>query len=243
MRFLIVVTGFNCKRFVDPCFNSILAQTYTNYRIIACDDGSTDGTKAQLKEWELKCYIQLLSNENNGAAFRRYQAIHSHAENNDIVILLGMDDELLPDALETVVEQYKQGKWMTYGNWINQNGDGLPENFPLYFDDETHLNRDYRKVKYRSTAPNTFYAKLFKKIPEADFKLNSKWLDTTTESETMFSCLEMCGKERIGVIEKQIYLYNQNLPNGTQRRLGQQYKNDVYAQIIQRPKKPLYESY
>ncbi len=243
MRFLIIVTGFNCKRFVAPCIQSIKAQTYSNYRIITVDDGSTDGTTPELLKWSRYCYDQVFYTENLGAAHGRHNAIHKYAADDDIVLLLGMDDELKRDALETIAEQYHNGKWMTYGNWINQNGDGLPYDFPLYFDDETHASRDYRKVKYRSTAPNTFYAKLFKKIPEVDFKLNGMWLDTTTESETMFSCLEMCGKDRIGVIEKPIYIYNMNLPSGTQRRLGQQYKNDVYAQIISRPKKLPYESY
>jgi hypothetical protein len=80
---------------------------------------------------------------------------------------------------------------------------------------------------------------LFDYIPKEDFKLNGKWIDTTTESELMFSCLEMSGRHRIGVIEKPVYLYNRTLPNGTQKRLGQAYKNEVYAQIIARPKKDL----
>jgi len=239
ISFLIVVTGYNCAHFVDKCIRSIQSQTYTNYRIVVINDGSTDYTLRMLEQY----HIEIINNSTNlGAAYSRYVAIHANAKPDDVILLLGLDDELKPDCLETVVKQYEQGKWMTYGNWIDQHDNGLPENFKLDFDKITHKKRDYRKVTYRSTAPNTFYAKLFFKIPESDFKLNDKWIDTTTESEVMFSCLEMCGEKRIGVIHKYIYLYNRDLPNGTLRRLGLNYKYSIYGQIIKRPRKPLYEN-
>jgi len=157
----------------------------------------------------------------------------------DVVLLLGMDDRLLPGCLERVATEYRSGKWMTYGNWINQNGDGLPKDFNLYFDEQTHTSRAYRDVTYRSTAPNTFYKFLFDAIPEDDFKIGGKWIDSTTESEVMFSCLEMCGKDRIGVIEEPVYLYNQHLPNGTIKRHGSKYKYELLDIIKARPKRKL----
>jgi len=238
VNFLIVVTGCNCKRYVQKCLKSIQNQTYSNYRVIVVDDASVDGTLNMIQRFD----FEVITNEvNMGAAYSRYIAIHRKAYSEDVILLLGLDDELFPDCLETIAKQYQNGKWMTYGNWINQKGNGLPDDFSLEFNKDTHENRDYRKVLYRSTAPNTFYAKLFLKIPEDDFKLNGKWIDSTTESEVMFSCLEMCGEKRIGVIYKPIYMYNQYLRNGTLKRLGHAYKYSLYNQIIQRPKKPLYE--
>jgi len=240
VNFLIVVTGFNCMEYVRPCILSIRNQKYDSFKLVIVNDGSTDSTLFEIKKFEGYFNFEIMSFKNNhGAAFCRHAAISAFGNKNDVIVLVGLDDELLPGALEEISKQYEAGKWMTYGNWINQSGQGLPDWFQLEFDEETHKNRDYRKVKYRSTAPNTFYKFLFDKIPVDDFKLNGKWLDTTTESEVMFSCLEMCGQDRIGIIKKPIYKYNQNLPNGTQRRLGQAYKNEVYAQIINRNKKPL----
>lgn len=243
-EFFIIASGYNCFDLVRNCVNSLKAQTYKNFTANLISDGSTDfWTDAILgKECNgVSNCLPFFYAENMGAAYRRWQHISQAENENLIIVLLGLDDELLPDALETIAEQYRQGKWMTYGNWINQYGEGLPKNFQLHFDANTHKNRDYRKVKYRSTAPNTFYKFLFDEIPVDDFKIDGKWIDTTTESEVMLSCLEMCGEKRIGVIEKPIYIYNQNLPGGTQRRLGQEYKNSVYQEIIKRPKKPLYE--
>lgn len=242
MRFRIICTGYNCDQYTGKAVESVLNQTHKDWKLYLVNDGSTDNTATILNRYKWNNNILVFNHEKNkGAAYQRYYTINYYANaDTDVIVLMGMDDELLPDCLETIAKEYESGKWMTYGNWVNQYGDGLPSDFKLDFDKKTHENRDYRKVQYRSTAPNTFYAFLFKQIPPEDFMINGKWLDTTTESETMFSCLEMCGKDRIGVIKKQIYLYNQNLPNGTQRRLGQAYKNDIYAQIIKREKKNLY---
>jgi glycosyltransferase involved in cell wall biosynthesis len=239
-RFLVVVTGYNCADKVRRCYESIRKQTFTNFECVFVFDGSTDRSLKEYnqcpKDSRFTYYYHII---NEGAAKRRYEVISKHGNPLDVVVLVGMDDELLPDALYTIYAKYCEGKWMTYGNWIDQKGEMLDEDFELDFDEETHASRDYRKVKYRSTAPNTFLKYLFMQIPVDDFKINGKWIDSTTESEVMFSCLEMCGKERIGIIETPIYLYNRNLRNGTLRRLGVKYKYNIYEQIIARPKRPL----
>lgn len=247
MKFLIVASGYNCDQFVSKCIASVLAQTYHNYDAVFISDGSTDNTSNMVS---VACFNERNKNytrkilgehfqDNVGAAKRRYDAIKKYAEDEEtIVVLLGLDDELKPNALMKIKEQYENGKWMTYGNWINQRGTMLPDGF-LDFPEEIHANRDYRKVKYRSTAPNTFKRFLFDRIPESDFQIDGKWIDSTTESELMFSCLEMCGKQRIGIIYDAIYFYRENLPGGTLKRLGADYKYKIYNQIINRPKKPL----
>lgn len=243
MKFFIVASGFNCKELATECHESLIRLNYKNWEAILIDDASTDGTYEELNKINFDSRIEIDGYcTNKGAAFCRYEAIRKKAlQPDDVIIFLGLDDRLLSNALDVIKKQYEQGKWMTYGNWINQHGKGLPKDFELYFDEETHKNRDYRKVKYRSTAPNTFKKFLFDEIPVEDFMIDGKWIDSTTESEVMFSCLEMCGKERIGVIEEPIYIYNQNLPNGTLARLGADYKYKIYNEIIKRPKKRLLE--
>ena len=239
-QFLIVSSGYNCENQVEKCFNSIIKQTYPHFKAVLVDDGSTDTTALKLSSVEkIDSRITTFSyKQNTGAAYRRFKAItESDCDEETVIILLGLDDELKPDALAVISQQYKMGKWMTYGNWHNQRR--KPCTVQLEFDEETHRERSYRKVKYRSTAPNTFKKFLFDRIPAEDFQLNGKWIDTTTESELMFSCLEMCGKDRIGIIKQPIYLYNESLPNGTLNRLGREYKYKVLAEIIERPKKPL----
>lgn len=241
LKFLIVCSGLNCGNNVKKCFTSIVNQTYKNFKAILISDGSTDNTADELlkiKNIDPRVSVEIYE-DNKAAAYRRYFAINnSGIDEETVIVLVGLDDHIFPDALATIKQQYDAGKWMTYGNWINQYGKMLPKGF-LHFDEETHKNRDYRKVLYRSTGLNTFKKFLFDNIPVDDFKMDGKWIDSTTESELMFSCLEMCGKDKIGIIEKAICLYNANLPGGTLRRLGSDYKYKIYDRIVLRPKKDL----
>lgn len=242
MKFYIIISGYNCKGLALECYKSLMELNYKNWEAFITDDASEDGTYEALVEINKDQRVRLYKNtKNEGAAFNRFVSIcYVHYMNpEDVIIFLGLDDRLTPNALDVIKAQYDAGKWMTYGNWVNQHGKGLPKDFDLHFDDDTHANRDYRKVKYRSTAPNTFKKFLFDQIPVEDFKIDGKWIDSTTESEVMFSCLEMSGKGRIGVIEEPIYVYNQNLPNGTLARLGKEHKYKIYDEIIKRPKKNL----
>jgi glycosyltransferase involved in cell wall biosynthesis len=249
MRFEVICTGWNCLSYVDKCVRSVQKQTYGNWHLHLISDGSTDGTGEALKRYVSEKVSIHIFDENLGAAKRRMDCIRP-LDSESVCLLLGMDDELLPNCLNRVRQEYDKGKWMTYGNWKDQRGSGMPDSFNLDFDAETHRNRDYRKVLYRSTAPNTFKKFLFDQIPDEDFQLNGKWIDSTTESELMFSCLEMCGKERIGIIKDHIYLYNRGRVGGTLQRTfefegkkmsGADYKMKViYPEIVKRPKKPLF---
>lgn len=243
LKFLIVSSGYKCRGLAPKCVLSVKNQTYQNFAAVFIDDGSNDGTfEAMCVATEGNAPKQMFVYgfpTNEGAAKRRYDAIRAHAKTEEtVILLLGLDDELLPDALATIKEQYDLGKWMSYGNWINQHGKTLPEGF-LEFDDQVHAERAYRRVRYRSTAPNTFKRFLFDQLAAEEFQIDGRWIDTTTESHLMFSCLEMCGKDRIGVIKKPIYLYNEALPGGTLNRLGREYKYQVYDIMINRPIKPL----
>lgn len=239
-KFLIIATGYNCQQYVHRCIQSVFNQTYKYYQAVFISDGSTDSTADEIIKYCGKRFHSMIHRSNEGAAKRRWEAIKEYADDEEtIIVLLGLDDELKPWALQTIVEEYYAGKWMTYGNWKNQYGKGLPSDFQLHFDQVTHENRDYRKVLYRSTAPNTFKRFLFDRIPESDFKIKNKWINSATEGELMFSCLEMCGEKRIGVIERPIYLYNEGLKNGSLKRLGVKYKYRIMDIIRSRPKKDL----
>lgn len=242
VKFLIIASGLNCKGYARKCIQSVVAQKYKNFKAVFISDGSTDGTLGIEDTSGIndnRCFVEI-SEKNVGAAKRRFDAIKKYSDSpEDVILFLGLDDELLPNALTAIAWEYANGKLMTYGNWKNQHGKVPLNNAFLQFDEATHATRDYRKVKYRSTAPNTFKRHLFDRIPEADFKIDGKWIDSTTESEVMFSCLEMCGKDRIGVINEPIYLYNEALPNGTLRRLGVEYKYRLYNIITSRPKRDL----
>jgi hypothetical protein len=76
-------------------------------------------------------------------------------------------------------------------------------------------------------------------MSEEDFKFKGEWIKATTESNLMFSCMEMCGKEKIGVITKPIYLYNKGRIDNARSRFGEKYQNEIYADVVSKPKRNL----
>lgn len=243
-HFFIIATGWNCEKYVKRCIDSVRAQTYENYTAVFMDDGSTDGTNEAIEDnvqkgTENKTF-SATAIDNMGAACRRFEVLklYNLHQPNSVVLLLGLDDYLLPNALERIKQEYDNGAWMTYGNWRGTDGYELPEGF-LHYHDGAHRTRDYRAFKYRATAPNTFKAHLFDHFTEDDFKFEGEWIKATTESNLMLSLLEMCGKDRIGVIEDVIYIYENNRKDKAAWRFGREYQDRIYKHVKRLPKRDL----
>ncbi len=47
----ICIPTYNGEKYIKECIDSCIAQTYANYEIIICDDGSTDGTAGILEQY------------------------------------------------------------------------------------------------------------------------------------------------------------------------------------------------
>ncbi len=240
MIFHIISTGWHCEKYVKACIKSCLEQDQ-DFKAYFVSDGCNNTSIAltQAPNDERLMYFSR-NKENIGAAYRRHEILNLiKPDDEDVIVLLGLDDRLLSGALSEIKKKYDNGAWMTYGNWVDNKSEMLPEGF-LEFSNLTHQRRDYRKVKYRSTAPNTFKYKLYKKIRESDFIYNGEWLNATTESPIMFACLEMCGRDRIGIIEKPIYVYNRRTESNL-KRFGRDYKYAIYYWVIQLPKYDLWK--
>ena len=241
IQFLIIASGYNCADRVQLCIDSVKAQTYEDWQAVFIDDASQDDTYEQivLNATEDNT-LRVQSTMNMGAAWHRYHTIRNFPTTLDtVVVLLGLDDELTPNALTRIAKEYRQGKYMTYGNWKGSDGYVLPEGF-LHYSDAIHRQRYYRSVTYRATACNTFYAYLFERhFVESDFKHDGQWIKATTESNLMLSLLEMCGQSRIGVIEDIIYLYYNGRSDSASKRFGREYQDKIYADVKKKPIRPL----
>lgn len=73
----IVIPVYNAESYIRKCIESILRQTYTNWEIIAIDDGSTDNSLVVLCEYEKKYHekIRVISQSNSGVANARNKGI------------------------------------------------------------------------------------------------------------------------------------------------------------------------
>lgn len=63
----VIMGIYNCESTLPQAVDSILAQTYPNWELVMCDDGSTDGTYAVAERYRIQYpeKIVLLKNEQN----------------------------------------------------------------------------------------------------------------------------------------------------------------------------------
>ena len=75
-RISVIVPVYNSARYLRECFNSILAQTFTDWEVVAVDDGATDGSGAILDEYaRADSRIRVLHKKNAGVWAARNDAL------------------------------------------------------------------------------------------------------------------------------------------------------------------------
>ena len=224
IHFAIIVTGWNCAAFVQPCLSSLEAQIPGHYTfdVHVYDDDSNDNTWDILRENAEVLNLRITRGEKNmGPAFARETLIRQIAEGSDICVLLDMDDELLPHALQNLEKIYRANSdcWMTYGNWVNQNGRINDEG--IYSDAEIDT-RAYRTLDvFRFTHLRSFRRFLYDRVDKAHLKdAEGEWLRYCSDVGLMLPIADQCTSRNVIAVEEPLYRYNQYRPTGTQKRFG-----------------------
>lgn len=72
----IVIPAYNAERYIAPCLDSILAQSFTDYEVIVVDDGSKDNTYNVGMGYAKKdARIKIIHQENSGVSVARNTGI------------------------------------------------------------------------------------------------------------------------------------------------------------------------
>lgn len=180
------------------------------------------------------CFVHLYiynetDDDRRGAAFRRYDIIRNNPApliaDDDVCVLVGLDDHLLPNSIRTIYEHHQAGAWVTYGNWQNQHG--KINSLQVQWD-----GKPLRTAPFFLTAPNSFRAGLYRRIPIERLQVDGCWQHVCTEVDVMYSCAEMAGPDRTRLITEPLYYYNERLPTGTIAQFGKGRKGEV-LRIIQ----------
>ena len=126
----IYIPAFNAKKTIDRAIQSALNQTYRDFDIVVCNDGSTDGTGEYLDTmYGDHPKIQIIHQPNGGIGSASNACIR--AARGLYILQLDSDDELLPEAIETLLPEIRKDPQIScvYGRhykW-NQQDDTLEE--------------------------------------------------------------------------------------------------------------------
>lgn len=93
----VVIPAFNAERYLGEAIESVFAQDYAPVETIVVDDGSSDGTAAVARSYEVELIVQ----ENAGPAAARNRGFA--AGRGEVVAFHDADDLMTPDKLTVQV--------------------------------------------------------------------------------------------------------------------------------------------
>lgn len=99
----IIVPAYNAEKYLEACLDSILAQTYKNYEVIAINDGSVDSTHNIMKAYRDKFTQKLIiiDKENGGQGAGRNEGIE--LAKGKYIAFVDSDDLLNDTYLEKLI--------------------------------------------------------------------------------------------------------------------------------------------
>ena len=246
-RFIIITPSYNNVDWVETNLASVINQTYTNYKVIYIDDASTDGTYNKVKSivGDLPNWKVIRNKENKGAAYNYIESIKALSlDDDEILVHLDGDDWLYDDlVLENLNKFYnKKDCWMTYGDFVCYDGSvnatrSFPQGTP--HDDFIHKHKLYRQDAWKASHLRTYKYFLWKSIDKVDMisRIDSKYYWHATDLAWAYPCMEMCPKDKIGVVDFLTYVYNTTFKNQERTKIREAVDNNKFEVEIRNKKK------
>lgn len=102
----IVIPMYNAEKKIKQCINSILNQSFSDFKLIIVDDGSTDLSKVICDKYAKKdCRVVVMHQENKGCVEARKTGVKSRiAQNSKYIMFCDADDTMPNTALETLYD-------------------------------------------------------------------------------------------------------------------------------------------
>ncbi len=144
----ILLATYNADKYITQQIDSILAQTYRDFKIIISDDGSTDNTLSIINEYVAKYpdKITILPFNKNLGVKENFNYLLQNSK-SDYISFSDHDDIWLENKLETSIEQLKK----------------LENNSPaLIYSDKSLVDKDINLISLSSNKIENLKAENFK---------------------------------------------------------------------------------
>src|SRR5262245_18723963 len=105
-RITVVLPVYNHENYVEQTLRSLFAQTYSDFEIVAVDDGSTDASLEVLNRHAGR--LSIIESSHEGPAAARNRAIE--AANSEFIAFMDADDLCSPERLERSLAKLESEK-------------------------------------------------------------------------------------------------------------------------------------
>lgn len=145
----IIIPVYNAEKSIERCIDSVINQTYKNIEIVIIDDGSTDNTKAILKNY-IDERVIIIYKQNEGVSIARNIGIENST--GEYITFLDADDWLEYDAIEKLVicKEDLKVDIVRYNYYLNYSKCKKIENIMKIKDEDINcrLNIDNKIINY-----------------------------------------------------------------------------------------------
>ena len=132
----VIIIFLNGERYIAEAIDSVLAQTFGDWELLLCDDGTTDGATAIARDYAARYpdkirYLEHPNHANRGMSATRNLGIR--AARGEFVAMLDADDAWMPNKLERQVAILRQHPdvamcygpltlWYSWTGWSKDRG-------------------------------------------------------------------------------------------------------------------------
>lgn len=104
--FSVLIANYNNGKYLMGAVESVRQQTYLNWEIVLVDDGSVDNSSELYEELAQDTRIRIFWNgKNMGCGYTKRRCVEESS--GELCGFLDPDDEILPNALEVMVETHR----------------------------------------------------------------------------------------------------------------------------------------
>ena len=148
----ICIPTYNGEKYLRQCLETCINQSYSDYEIIICDDGSSDHTSSIIKEYILKSdKIIFFQNEKNLGLVGNWNKCIEKS-NGEWIKFVFQDDFIALNCLEKFVSHITSFTWLI----VSERAFLLPENFPP---DRIHYyKQEVKTLKNTTNFKGTYYS-------------------------------------------------------------------------------------
>ena len=184
----IIIPNYNKAKYLNQCLDSILSQTYKNWKIYLVDDNSHDDSAKIFKKYENIDNINFfLLKENKGPAFCRNYAIDKSS--SEFIAFMDSDDFWPKDKLKNQInEMLKNDYNFTYTDYnffLNNNEKKIKTvKMPLFLDYKNFILKSSMSTSSIIISRNSLGNVKFKNVDQEDYLFKC---DLLKKGETAFN--------------------------------------------------------
>lgn len=139
----ILLATYNGEKYLEAQLDSILNQTYSNFRLLISDDCSSDNTQKILKEYEKKDNrIQLFFQEKNLGVMKNFEFLLKNVK-NDYYMFSDQDDIWKQEKIEKSLKKLLE----TNSDLVYTDLEVVDENLNVTYPSYWKLKGIYNKIK------------------------------------------------------------------------------------------------